>query len=168
MIANPNSTKYSEAAATLNYYNTGGNAHFDGDRTFPGTTIGTNADEFAVLATGKVIIPTAGLWTFGVTSDDGFKLDLTGPGSFTSSYDAPRGMGDTLATFNITAAGTYDLRLVMFEEYDGSCLELYAAPGNHPVYTDEFRLVGDAAGGGLAMTGFGDAVRTDIRARCKA
>ena len=164
VIADPSSTKYSEIVPTVNYYNTGNGGHFDDDRTFPGAAIGANADEFAVLATGKVIIPAAGLWTFGVTSDDGFKLDLTGPGgSFTSSYDAPRGLGDTLATFNIPTPGTYDVRLVMFEEYDGSTLEFYAAPGNHPVYTDEFRLVGDAAGGGLAMTGFGDAVKTDIR-----
>ena len=95
IIADPAnySATYTETAATLNYINAGTAVHFDHDQPFPGTTLGTDADNFVILATGNVIIPTTGDWTFGVNSDDGFAVTLTGPGgTYFFTYDAPRAL----------------------------------------------------------------------------
>jgi hypothetical protein len=158
--------KYVASAMSINYINTGSASHFDNDQPFPGTTIGTDVNNFVLLSTGKVIIPTAGQWTFGVNSDDGFKLTLTlGSTVFTSSYTGTRASGDTLSTFNIATAGVYDVRLVMFDYTGGSCCELFAAQGSQSSFNSNFHLVGDTTNGGLAMTGFGSALQTNIQAQ---
>ena len=48
------------------------------ERTLPGTTMNTETDNFAVTATGTLVIPAAGTYTFGCDSDDGFSLTITG------------------------------------------------------------------------------------------
>ncbi len=151
-------------AAYINYLNTGGTAHFAADLPFPGTTIGSDVDDFVILATGTVIIPAAGNWTFGVNSDDGFALQLThGTDVFNTSYPNPRGPSDTLAVFNIPDAGAYQLRLSFYERGGGSGLELFAASGSHSGFDSSFRLVGDIANGGLSVVGFGGDVHTDVQ-----
>ena len=62
-----------EVAPYIDYNVTGGVLHFPSkERTLPGTTMGTETDNFAVTATGMMIIPAAGTYTFGCDSDDGF------------------------------------------------------------------------------------------------
>ena len=149
--------------------NTGSGGNFAGDVTFPGFTINVDEDNFVTEATGILTIPTSGNWTFGVNSDDGFRCVI---GANTFSYPSPRGPGDTFATFN-WAAGEYPLRLVFYECGGGSELELFAAPGAWPGFNANFRLVGDTAGGGLAVkslpTGAGGSslrplIATDVQA----
>ncbi len=142
-----------EQASTINYFNTGGPGHFDDDRPFPGTAIGADVEDFVILATAKVLIPEAGAWTFGVNSDDGFRLTLTnGRQTYSSSYPNPRGPGDTLETFQIVEAGQYDLRLIFYERGGGSELELFAARGSRTSFSaGVFHLVGDIASGGLQV-----------------
>ncbi|MDH4239774.1 MAG: lamin tail domain-containing protein, partial [Phycisphaerae bacterium] len=154
-----------ETASLINYFNTGNEGHYVNNNPFPGTTIGTDIEDFVVLVTGMVLIPDADEWTFGVNSDDGFGLQLTnGIDVFNSSYPDPRGPGDTLATFNITQAGLYDLRLVFFERGGGSELELFAARGNFAAFdTPSFDLVGDTANGGLEASSFSNEVGTDVQ-----
>ncbi len=142
------SAVYSENAATINYLNTGASANFANDRTFPGFTLGVDMDDFVVEATATVTIPAAGNWTFGVNSDDGFGLTV---GQFSMSAPDPRGPADTIQTFNFPAAGEYPLRLVYYERGGGSEVELYAAQGSLAGWSSDFRLVGDVAGGGLAV-----------------
>ena len=156
----------SETAVVVNYLNTGSSAHYGNDRPFPGTTIGTDANDFVLLVTGHVIIPTAGPWTFGVNSDDGFSLELSRePDLFESSYPGQRGASDTLAAFNITEPGAYKLRLVMYERAGGSELELFAAQGSFTAWNSgSFRLVGDTANGGLAVNGLISEIGTDLGA----
>lgn len=110
-------------------------------------------DNFALEATGLLTIPTAGLWSFGVNSDDGFRLTLERNGQvLTSSYDGGRGPSDTIQVFNVAEPGQWNIRLVYFEQGGGSEVELFAAPGNHPAFDGGvFRLVGDTANGGLAV-----------------
>ncbi|MCU0253906.1 MAG: CotH kinase family protein, partial [Acidobacteria bacterium] len=155
-----------EIAPVVNYLNTGSAARYAGDRPFPGTTIGVDANDFVVLVTGTVIIPTAGPWTFGVNSDDGFHLQLTRePEAFESSFPGLRGASDTLATFDISAPGAYQLRLVMYERGGGSELELFAAPGTHASWSAAaFDLVGDTANGGLSVNGLASEIGTDTGA----
>mgnify|MGYP001278504487 FL=1 len=155
VIANPNqrTATASEQAGVINYYNTDSLGHFDADRPFPGTTMNVGVDNFVILVTGKVIIPQTGDWTFGVSSDDGYSMTLTGGGrTYTSAYPEPRSPSDTLTVFNITQAGSYDLRLVYYEQGGGSELELFAARGSFAAFSStSFRLVGDVAHGGLQV-----------------
>ncbi|NIS53452.1 MAG: hypothetical protein GWN67_28870, partial [Phycisphaerae bacterium] len=152
-------------ASWINYFNTGNEGHYVNNNPFPGTTIGSDVEDFVVLVTGMVLIPDADQWTFGVNSDDGFGLELTnGTDVFNSSYPDPRGPGDTLATFNITQAGLYDLRLVFYERGGGSELELFAARGNFAAFdAASFDLVGDTANGGLEASSFSTEVETDVQ-----
>ncbi|MHC4734547.1 MAG: lamin tail domain-containing protein [Planctomycetota bacterium] len=154
-----------ETASLINYFNTGNEGHYVNNNPFPGTTIDTDVEDFVVLVTGMVLIPDVDEWTFGVNSDDGFGLELTnGIDDFNSSYPIPRGPGDTLATFNITQAGLYDLRLVFFERGGGSELELFAARGNFATFEPaSFDLVGDTANGGLEASSFSTEVSTDVQ-----
>src|SRR5437588_7451416 len=140
---------YAENTAVINYLNTVSSAHYGNDNTFPGLTIGIDQDNYALEATATITIPAPGNWTFGVNSDDGFSLTI---GSFSVSYPNPRGPGDTLQTFNFPAAGDYALRLVFYECGGGTEVELFAAQGSCAGWDPTtFRLVGDAANGGLTV-----------------
>jgi hypothetical protein len=142
-----------EQAQTINYFNTGDPGHFAPDRAFPGTTLNADVENFVILVTGKVMVPQAGNWTFGVSSDDGYAMTLTrGNKTYTNSYPDPRSPSDTLSVFNIAEAGAYDLRLVFYECGGGSELELFAARGSFTGFSEtNFRLVGDVAKGGLQV-----------------
>jgi len=176
----------SETAPYINYLNTGGSGEFANDRTFPGMTINTDVDLYVLKATGKVHIGSAGTYTFGVNSDDGFSLQIAGvnttwvvnatnsAGTDTVQYDGLRGASDTLARYAFPAAGDYDMTLIMWENGGGSSCELWAAQGAKSAYDSTFRLVGDTANGGLSVmstpvsgpgnsTGFAAEVRTDVR-----
>ena len=89
-----------EAASLIDYYNTGqSRGNFGHDNPFPNTTIGVDAENFIILATATVLIPEAGAWTFGVNSDDGYRLRLSRGGHlFESSWPSPRAASDTLET----------------------------------------------------------------------
>jgi hypothetical protein len=150
VITNPaqQSAVYSENAALINYINTGSSGHYTNDRQFPGFT-SVDQNDFVVEATALITIPTAGNWTFGVNSDDGFGLSIS---SFAMTFASPRGPGDTLQTFNIPAPGTYPFDLVYFERGGGSEVEVFAAQGSFTSWdSTNFRLVGDTANGGLTV-----------------
>ncbi|PYI89528.1 MAG: hypothetical protein DME26_01030, partial [Verrucomicrobia bacterium] len=133
----------------INYFGTGADGHYGNNSPFPGTTVGVDVDDFVVEITAILTIPAAGNWTFGVNSDDGFGLTI---GSFSLSFAAPRSPADTLSTFNFSAPGEYNLRLVYYERGGGSCVELFAAQGSFAVWdSTNFRLLGDVANGGLAV-----------------
>jgi hypothetical protein len=131
--------------ATINYLNTGDDAHFAGGLTFPGFTIGVDEDNFVTEAKGVLTIPATGNWTFGVNSDDGFRVTI---GDNVLEYPSPRGPADTLSTFAL-AAGDYPLRLVFYECGGGSELEFFAAQGAFTAFGAGFQLVG--ATGGLPV-----------------
>ena len=163
---------FTETRGTVNYLNTGSGAHFGNDVSFPGFTIGADIDNFVLEASGIITIPTSGTWTFGVNSDDGFRTEI---GTNTFSYPAPRGPGDTFATFNL-AAGDYPVRLVFYECGGGAEVEFFATAGSYSSFNGSFHLVGDTAGGGLAVkslpTGSGGTLRsliaTDVQAQMLA
>jgi hypothetical protein len=136
-------------ARVINFFNSGSEAHFTPDDPVPGTTPGADADNYVLLVTATLVIPTAGPWTFGVNSDDGFGLTLAkGTQTFSMSYPDPRAPADTLATFNVTQPGPYNLRLVFYEQGGGSGLEFFVAKGSFGAFdATKFHLVGDAAGG---------------------
>jgi len=166
VIATPSlqSSATAGTAEVINYLNTGGDGHYAENSPFPGTTIGVDVDDFVIEVTGTVVIPVAGYWTFGVNSDEGFSLELSRGGeTFSISHDAGRIPADTLYAFNLPEPGAYDLRLVHFERDQGAELELFSASGIHATFdAGAFDLVGDTGSGGLAVTGFGGAIQTDV------
>lgn len=137
---------------TVTLADAGGVERFTANNSqFPGQT--SAVDHFVIEANYRVYIPTAGDWTFGVNSDDGFKLELTNgiDPPRVMSFDGTRSQADTLATFNFAQPGTYNLRLVYFENAGDAAVELFAAPGSWTTFgaTNTWRLVGDVAHGGL-------------------
>ncbi|MCX5682219.1 MAG: lectin-like protein, partial [Planctomycetota bacterium] len=148
----------------------------------------TTADDnnFVVRATGIVKIPTSGTYTFGVKSDDGFRLKIDGAdfatptlisgtaGSITVYSNtgtnknilehATTGASEGLAATYLTA-GEHLIELTYFEVSSTSGVELYAAPGTRTAWdANLFRLVGDTLSGGLPLKGIKDSVVTDISA----
>jgi len=150
VIDNPNlqSAVHLENAGLIDYYGSGGgHGHYTADESpYPGMT--GDMDDFVTKATAVVMIPTSGDWTFGVNSDDGFRLDV---GSHRIEYPGTRGPGDTLGTFTLTA-GQYDVTLVVYERGGGAEMEFFAAQGSYAAFDPAaFRLVGDVANGGLEV-----------------
>ncbi|OJW17107.1 MAG: hypothetical protein BGO49_08155 [Planctomycetales bacterium 71-10] len=135
-------------ADVVNYIGWGLGGNFFGNVPYPTQSGLLNVDNFIVDATGAVTIPTSGLWTFGVNSDDGFRLTLERDGRvLTSQFNGLRSASDTLQTFDLEA-GRYDIRLQAYDRAGGAEVELFAAPGSYSTFADgPFRLVGDAAGG---------------------
>ncbi|MGA2501636.1 MAG: CotH kinase family protein, partial [Tepidisphaeraceae bacterium] len=137
-----------QTESVLNFMDTGGGGHFYAtaaapdniaDNAFPGMTIGEGLSNIVLQATGtlQVSAAQAGYYTFGVNSDDGFMLSLSGAnfsngagyttcGGTTLEYDGGRGASDTLGTTYL-AAGSYPLSLVYFQGGGGDSMEFYAA-----------------------------------------
>ncbi|MEL6104539.1 MAG: lamin tail domain-containing protein [Planctomycetota bacterium] len=163
------SLSVTERTDVINYLGTGGGGQFGMDHPFPTQTIGENIDHFVIEATATIQVPTAGEWSFGVNSDDGFGLTLNRDGvEYTSSFPNPRGPSDTIETFDLPSAGSYEVRLVMFEAAGGASVELFAAPGAHAGFSNAFDLVGDVTAGGLPafapyIAGQSTWVSTDIQ-----
>ena len=170
VIATPSeqAAVYAENTPVVNYVNSGDGAHYGNDRPVPG--FDTDTDDYVIEAVGFVTIPQPGPWTFGVSSDDGFRLTV---GEFTDACDCLRGPGDTLQTFNFSSAGDYPIRLVFFERGGGSEVEVYAAFGILGQWDNTFSLVGDTANGGLAVrsqtvgssntSSYRSNIRTDVK-----
>jgi len=155
------------AAPLVNFLGDGAGAHFTGagssETGLPDPTV---LNQYVLYAQGFVNIPAPGQWTFGVNSDDGFRLTILGAitssvtnsstpaGSDTISYFNPRGPSDTLGVFNFPAAGPYNLELLFFERGGGDEVEFYAAPGSFSAWGDTtaWTLVGDYRNGGLVVT----------------
>lgn len=132
---------------------------FPGDSGLPGDRSGDD-DELVVVAKGRIRITEAGLYTFGVHSDDGFALRIRGQewlsasgggaidGADPSTVVCPTGTADadTRATVNLPA-GEYPLDFLWFEHSGGAYAELYAARGVYPCDSDtaDWQLVGHKA-----------------------
>ncbi len=108
------------------------------------------ADNYALRASATLIIPEAGLYTFHVRSDDGFRLRLDG--TIISQFTSTRNPANTFTTRELTA-GEHSLVLSFFGNAGDDELELSAAKVTETTttVTDAFRLIGDTANGGLAV-----------------
>ena len=113
----PNVLNYNIAAPT-----TAGD--FPGDAQYPGMP-GTNAStvNFALEAITYLYL-TPGAYTFGVNSDDGFRVSSLS--TQLGVFDAGRGAADTTFSFAVTTAGYYPFRLVYFQGTSAASLEWFS------------------------------------------
>jgi hypothetical protein len=109
------------------------------DTVFPGG----DGDDFVVHATATITIPTAGSWTFGISSDDGARLKVDGTAVITD--DSLHATADHFGTVTLSA-GTHTIDLVYFERGGGDVVELFAAAGTLSAFSSSFQLVGSASG----------------------
>ena len=123
---------------------------FPGTIPFPTTDSGLDQN-FAVKITAQVEIPTAGTWSFGMTSASAARLVINGR----SFRDFGRRLPQTrIKPIKFSHAGDYSISITYFEHSPDPQLELYASPGKfrhvHARRSD-FQLVGDTADGGLEL-----------------
>jgi hypothetical protein len=153
------------ASAILNQLNLLGEGA-DGNYGFNQVPPGGGGENYVIVATGTVSIPTAGDYTFGINSDDGGQILINN--TEVVRDDSFHGPQDSFGTITLPA-GSHTFRVVMFEGGGGDCVEFFAAPGMLSTFDPSvFRLVGDLANGGLAAStapqGPGGLVATDLGA----
>jgi len=107
-----------------------------------GSFAASGDDNFTLNSKGLIHIPTAGIWSFVVNSDDGFYLRMGADNTIVSQFPNPRGLGATTNHVNIPSPGYYSYDLIYFEWGGGALVEFFAfGPGQATPL-----LVGDAAG----------------------
>lgn len=147
--------------ATINFLGEGADGHFGANQPF---VIG--GSYHLARGAGYLVIPAAGTYTFGISSDDGSRLriDLNNDGDFNDAGegviidDTNHGVGDHFGTVTFAAAGNYLFESLFFQNTGGDEFEFFAAPGTKTVFDSTFALVGDTEAGGLqAMSAPGSA-----------
>jgi hypothetical protein len=124
-------------------------------------------DNVAVIATSRVVIPTTGLYTFGISSDDGFALRVVGaPNGFrrvsgTATIDSAQtntvyrltGSNNARAVIELPA-GEYDLEFAYYEGTGNAHFEVYTVAGDITNDADStgWRIVGHTQSGGLGLS----------------
>jgi len=144
----------------VNFLDTGGNGRFGQDSRLPADDpLVTDESNIAIEATATIIVEpgNGGLWTFGVNSDDGFRLtieDALGVVAFSAAYGdagtaivdgslifpSGRGVDDSLGIISLPD-GIYDVTLRWWEGGGGAAVELYYAPGVHDTFNGAFELL---------------------------
>ena len=169
-ILNPANVSFSQkySYALLNFSADGGSSYsFAPHAAFPNHSSTTHGkDRFVLVSESAIYVPEAGMWTFCVASDDGFRLRIAGHGaSFVSEFLSGRGVDNTLATFNFPQTGVYDLSLSYYENGGGAALGFSVAKGWQANFSEAtFKLVGDPAAGILHAGAIGSHVETDVGA----
>ena len=168
----------SETESDLNFMGTGGGGHFSSDNdnpwyneAFPGMTVGEAGSDYVVQSTGTITVTKsqAGYYTFGVSSDGGFSLAITGAdftaltnatnasGSNTMAYNGVRTASDTLGTTYL-AAGTYPVSLLYYHDSGSAEMEFYAAyEGTSSAGVTSFQTNSILVGDSSATNSAGDA-----------
>ncbi|HXE55735.1 MAG TPA: PA14 domain-containing protein [Tepidisphaeraceae bacterium] len=145
----PASVTNQTTAQVINYYDPQSAnvwlSHFPYTKVpFPTDTAGVD-NFFALRATGTLVIPTTGAYTFGVNSDDGFDLKV---GSTDLMSAGNRNASDSLKTITL-AAGNYPIDLTYYQSLGQSEVELWAGPGTWSTFNaapaGTFRLIGDTS-----------------------
>ena len=132
-------------AQTLNYYTAGTDGRFStGNSAFP---MGSFSN-FLVRATGVITIPSAGTWSFGMSSDDGGRLRIDGADVIVDDTQHP--VADRFGSRTLTA-GTHTIEVTYWAFSGNDVLEVYATAGSFTSWTSSFKLIGDTANGGLPV-----------------
>jgi Concanavalin A-like lectin/glucanases superfamily/PA14 domain/Bacterial TSP3 repeat len=103
----------------------GGGAPFQPQNPFPVIgTMGTDTNFFAVKANGTIAITSAGLYTFGFSSDDGGGIYIDGQPVVV--FDADRGTGTSLGAVYL-GVGPHRVEFLYWENGGGAQCQVFAA-----------------------------------------
>ncbi|YCM42056.1 LamG-like jellyroll fold domain-containing protein [Verrucomicrobiaceae bacterium 227] len=130
-------------SASLNFAdpdNAGGGGLFGDNVAFPNDTAGVDDNDFALEATGTLVIPADGLYQIGFRGDDGSLLTVAdstfltvaqnGGGTITNGIQFAGTTGDSFTTGSIyLTTGEYTIRTVFFERGGGGHFEVFAGQG---------------------------------------
>jgi Bacterial lectin/PA14 domain/PEP-CTERM motif len=150
-------------APVVNLYDSGGRGRFRFDSLYRSdpdqvTPANDTVNNIAVLATATVRIPTTGVYTFGVNSDDGFRLTIDGKrfeafygqggtsidGNGSLQFTAGRGVNDSLGAIFLTA-GDHQIQMLNWEGGGGAAVEIYASAGAKTAFDyGTFSLLGSS------------------------
>ncbi len=110
----------------INFHGTGGDGNYvDDNELFPIMSAeGQDVDDFAIEVVGMIEIDDPGTYTMGFNSDDGGRLTVNG--EIVAEFLDNRGPGDSLGSIEL-AAGSHEVRFVMWERGGGSSAELFLA-----------------------------------------
>ncbi len=147
---------------------------FDDDEPLPAEADGLTPNDFIVIAHGFVRIPSAGDWTIGVHSDEGFALRFIGApfsavhGNGVIDEEFPEYMihpinttdSNTRGILSGIDAGIYEIEVIFWERGGAAQFEVYAAEGafEFDEDADNWALVGSPDG--LELIGAGEGVMT--------
>lgn len=133
-LAQPDGTFIDEDV--INYEQSAGSAgNFQPDEQMPGIPGTTGSTDYiAIRALGIIEFPTAGFYTLGVNSDDGFRVrlgrslqDRWRVGSvMLGEFNGGRGAGNTEFTFRVGTPGFYPIELIWEEGEGGASVEFYS------------------------------------------
>ncbi len=90
---------------------------------FPSPWNSGDVSNLAARYSGYVHAPSAGARTFGVNSDDGFRLRING--AVVAEYPLPRGPAVTTGNYTFPAAGSYSIELTWYENGGGDIVQLF-------------------------------------------
>lgn len=138
-------------------------------------------DEFGMVSSGFIYIPTAGSWTFSIKSDDACRLIMGTTNAIVTEFDGSRPPeygnnqgGDIDSVAVVPSAGYYRYQLVWNQGDGGAMAQFAAVVGSFPQPTDGgagslpkgSQLVGDTANGGLAV--YQSGLRVNMTGRATA
>jgi hypothetical protein len=90
---------------------------------FPSPWNTGTVSNLAARYTGYINVASAGTRTFGVHSDDGFRLRINN--TVVCEYPPPRGPDTTLGTYNFPGAGSFPIQLDWYENGGGDIVQLF-------------------------------------------
>ncbi len=135
---------------------------FADEAPLPAESQSLTANDFVVISHGYVKIPTAGDWTIGVHSDEGFGLrfigapfdSVSGGGLIDPSYPEYMFNGNNTTDSNTRgilknlAVGVYPVEFIGWERLGAAHYEIFAAKGAfvEDADTSDWKLIGEAGG----------------------
>lgn len=150
-------TRVDYPAQVINIWDSGSEGHFVPSDEYGvvrrGKEVLGAVENIAIVASGKMLIPATGPYTFGVNSDDGFELSIDG--NVVAEFNSGRGASDTFGVANLTA-GVHKIRVLNWEGGGGAELEVFAAPGQKTSFDSDFILIGKPSLGTFPVPGYAD------------
>ena len=133
------------ALADLVGFSTGeSTGHFDVNHPVPGVPNTAATDNYAVKATGYLMVPVGGNYTFGLHTDDGVRLRIDGIDIIIDDgVHAPR---DSAYATVFLSSGPHVIEWTWFNQFGGAVAEIFAAPGSFSAFDAAFELVGAEPG----------------------
>jgi hypothetical protein len=129
----------------FNLLGQGGDGRYGSNSTPPSWAL----DDYVAVVRGTISITTAGVYTFGLNSDDGGRITING--NIVMDDPTLHGPADFLGQVTLPA-GLHTIEAFFWERGGGDHGELFAAQGAFTSWGSQFRLVGDVAGGGLPVS----------------